>query len=195
MRGSKGHAVWPVTQAAMVMKTPDAKKKASMSIMTISFMLCSVRENCLCSLHSRMLQFSVPMLLLSCALLCRGLPLEQNATCRVSKDHTVLYTRHEIWVDCFMKLGGMAHPRPGELDRRKIDKFMDDHLYFFEAFLAPSAAEIVRRCDGPPYDKWITQQEFEGSTNRECLGDADAICHTRDVCEREIRRLREREAE
>jgi hypothetical protein len=114
------------------------------------------------------------------------LPVEQNGTCGRDK---VVYTRHEIWVDCFMRLGGMDTPRPGDLDVHKISRFLADRLYPWERFFAPSATEIVQRCDQPPLDGWITQKEFEGTTNRACLADADAICHTRDVCERETRHL------
>ncbi len=116
--------------------------------------------------------------------------LEQNATCGIGGGKTVVYTRHEIWADCFMKLGGMDNPRPGELNEAKIADFLSEHLFFWERLLAPSAREIVQRCDTRPFDHWITQAEFEGSTNRACLGDADAICHTWDVCERETRHLR-----
>jgi len=117
------------------------------------------------------------------------LPVEQNGTCGRDK---VLYTRHEIWTACFMRLGGMAAPRPGDLDVHKISRFLSDRLYPWERWFAPSASEIVARCDQPPLDGWITQQEFEGTTNRSCLADADAICHVRDVCEREIRLANER---
>jgi hypothetical protein len=114
------------------------------------------------------------------------LPVEQNATCGADK---VVYTRHEIWTLCFMRLGGMEAPRPGQLNVDKVSKFRADHLYPWERWFTPSAAEIVTRCDQPPRDGWITQEEFEGTTTRLCLADADAICHTRDVCERETRHL------
>lgn len=116
--------------------------------------------------------------------------VDQNATCGIGHGKTVVYTRHEIWERCFMPLGGRASPRPGDLDATKIADFMSEHLYIWERLIAPSAREIVRRCDTPPRDGWITQDEFEHTTNRECLGDADSICHTRDVCERETRHLR-----
>jgi hypothetical protein len=114
------------------------------------------------------------------------LPVEQNATCG---DDKVLYTRHEIWTLCFMRLGGMESPRPGQLNVDKVSKFRADHLYPWERWFTPSASEIVTRCDQDPRDGWITQEEFEGTTTRLCLADADAICHTRDVCERETRHL------
>jgi|WetSurMetagenome_2_1015567.scaffolds.fasta_scaffold01568_10 hypothetical protein len=116
------------------------------------------------------------------------LPVEQNATCGSGKN-AVLYTRHEIWADCFMRLGGMARPRPGELDVNKVSRFRSEHLYPWERWFTPSAEQIVQRCDQPPFDGWVTQQEFEGTLNRLCLADADAICHARDVCERETRHL------
>jgi hypothetical protein len=114
------------------------------------------------------------------------LPVEQNATCGKEK---VFYTRREIWVDCFMRLGGMARPRPGELDVNKVTRFRSEHLYFWERWATPSAEQIVQRCDQAPFDGWVTRQEFEGTLNRLCLADADAICHARDVCERETRHL------
>jgi hypothetical protein len=125
--------------------------------------------------------------LLALLALCAALPIEQNATCGKDK---VFYTRHQIWADCFMRLGGMAEPRPGDLNEAKIERFRSTHLYWFERWFTPNAAEIVKRCDVAPLDGWITQHEFEQSINRECLGDADAICHTLDVCERETRHLR-----
>jgi hypothetical protein len=117
------------------------------------------------------------------------LPVEQNATCGKEK---VLYTRHEIWTRCFMRLGGMESPRPGELNADKIAKFRSDHLYVWERLFTPSAEQVVQRCDQPPFDGWVTQSEFEGTTTRLCLADADAICHTHDVCERETRHLDDR---
>jgi len=117
-----------------------------------------------------------------------SLPVEQNATCGISA-LAVVYTRHQIWVDCFMRLGGMESPRPGQLNVQKVTKFRSDHLYFWERLLTPSAQEIIDRCDQPPLDGWVTQAEFEQTTNRLCLADADAICHARDVCERETRHL------
>jgi hypothetical protein len=92
-------------------------------------------------------------------------------------------------MECFMRLGGLDHPRPGDLDANKITRFRNDHLYPWERWFTPSAREVVERCDRPPLDGWVTREEFEGTTNRECLADADAICHVRDVCEREIRHL------
>jgi hypothetical protein len=114
------------------------------------------------------------------------LPVEQNATCGKDK---VFYTRREIWLDCFMPLGGMQAPHPGLLDVHKVAKFRSEHLYIWERMFTPSAEEVVTRCDQPPFDGWVTQEEFEGTTTRLCLADADAICHTRDVCERETRHL------
>ena len=116
------------------------------------------------------------------------LPVEQNATCGKGVD-AVVYTRHQIWVDCFMRLGGMESPRPGQLNVQKVAKFRSDHLYFWERLLTPSAQEIINRCDQAPLDGWVTQAELEQTTNRLCLADADAICHARDVCERETRHL------
>lgn len=116
------------------------------------------------------------------------LPVEQNATCGKGVN-AIHYTRHEIWTDCFMRLGGMAEPRPGELNVNKVTKFRSEHLYLWERWLTPSAEQIVERCDQPPFDGWVTQREFEETTNRECLADADAICHARTVCERETRHL------
>ncbi len=54
----------------------------------------------------------------------KPLPVEQNATCGSDKK---FYTRHEIWVDCFMRLGGMDAPRPGQLDVNKVQSSMDPH--------------------------------------------------------------------
>ena len=116
------------------------------------------------------------------------LPVEQNATCGKGVN-AVIYTRHEIWAECFMRLGGMAQPRPGQLDVNKVARFRSEHLYLWERWLTPSAEQIVERCDQRPYDGWVTQKEFEETTNRLCLADADAICHARDVCERETRHL------
>jgi hypothetical protein len=132
--------------------------------------------------------FTLFLLLVLPLALCETLPVEQNATCG---SHKVLYTRHEIWVDCFMRLGGRAAPRSGDLNQAKVQRFLNDHLYPWERWIAPSAAVIVQRCDSTQApDGWVTQQEFEQTTNRECLGDADSICHTYDVCERETRDLR-----
>jgi len=114
------------------------------------------------------------------------LPVEQNATCGKGQP---LYTRHDIWAKCFMRLGGMHAPRSGELDVNKVNKFRADHLYMWERWFTPSAEDIIKRCDQPPLDGWVTQQEFEGTANRFCLADADAICHAKTVCERETRHL------
>ena len=83
----------------------------------------------------------------------------------------------------------MASPRPGELEEDKVAKFRSEHLYVWERWLTPSAQQIIERCDQPPLNGWVTQQEFEQTTTRLCLADADAICHAHDVCERETRHL------
>lgn len=97
------------------------------------------------------------------------------------------YTRADIWDYCFMGLGGRASPRPGALNTGKIQGFLNDHLYWYERWVAPSAGEVVARCDGSvPRDGWIERDEFLASTNPACLGDTGSICSVRDVCSREL---------
>lgn len=106
----------------------------------------------------------------------------RNATCG---QDIPTYSRQDIWETCFMPLGGMAVPMPGSLNEAKIQTFRDQHLYWFERWVSPSAATIMERCDSVPRDGWVTKAEFLASNNPDCLGTADSICRVRDVCVRE----------
>lgn len=121
--------------------------------------------------------------------------VSQQSVCDPKKQPNKITTRQQLWDQCFMVLGGNIAPRRGELDSKKISKFLKDHLYFWERAFAPSGRTIVENCDSPKghpgNDGWVTRKEFLETLNPDCLGSESHICHVNGVCDRELRALHE----
>ena len=103
-------------------------------------------------------------------------------------------TRFDIWTRCFLPLVDLS-PKDGFVTADEIAVFYDEHLRFYERWLAPKPSEIVGSCDHPTGKKnvkgngRVDWKVFNATRSSGCLGLASRICMVRDVCDRELKKM------
>lgn len=104
-------------------------------------------------------------------------------------------TRHNVWHRCFLPLVD-KYPKDGFITLNEVSRFFDDHLRFYERWVAPSPATIVSDCDHPTGKKGVKGNGrvdwkiFNATRSSGCLGIPSRICMVRDVCDRELKEAR-----